>query len=196
MKEQFLNLTGLTELVGYLKTSIANHKEILPYASNKLFPSVGDINTIYINTATNTIYRWDSSSKTYITLAKAVKSVAISESTENGKITLTVDGNKTTVPVHGLGSAAYTNSSAYSSAGHTHTKAQVGLGNVDNTADANKSVKHATTADSATTAGTATNVSAGEGTADAARHVWFSDSTTRQSEHTAISLNIILLLII
>lgn len=119
-----------------------------------------------------------SSSKTYITLAKAVKSVAISESTENGKITLTVDGNKTTVPIHGLGSAAYTNSSAYSSAGHTHTKAQVGLGNVDNTADANKSVKHATTADSATTAGTATNVSAGEGTADAARHVWFSDSTT------------------
>lgn len=178
MKEQFLNLTGLTELVGYLKTSIANHKEILPYASNKLFPSVGDINTIYINTATNTIYRWDSSSKTYITLAKAVKSVAISESTENGKITLTVDGNKTTVPIHGLGSAAYTNSSAYSPAGHTHTKAQVGLGNVDNTADANKSVKHATTADSATTAGTATNVSAGEGTADAARHVWFSDSTT------------------
>lgn len=178
MKEQFLNLTGLTELVGYLKTSIANHKEILPYASNKLFPSVGDINTIYINTATNTIYRWDSSSKTYITLAKAVKSVAISEATENGKITLTVDGNKTTVPIHGLGSAAYTNSSAYSPAEHTHTKAQVGLGNVDNTADANKSVKHAITADSATTAGTATNVSAGEGTADAARHVWFSDSAT------------------
>lgn len=178
MKEQFLNLTGLTELVGYLRTSIANHKEILPYASNKLFPSVGDINTIYIDTATNTIYRWDSSSKTYITLAKAVKSVAISEATENGKITLTVDGNKTTVPIHGLGSAAYTNSSAYSPAGHTHTKAQVGLGDVDNTADANKSVKHATTADSATTAGTATNVSAGEGTADAARHVWFSDSTT------------------
>lgn len=178
MKEQFLNLTGLTELVGYLKTSIANHKEILPYASNKLFPSVGDINTIYIDTATNTIYRWDSSSKTYITLAKAVKSVAISEATENGKITLAVDGKKTTVPIHGLGSAAYTNSSAYSPAGHTHTKAQVGLGNVDNTADANKSVKHAITADSATTAGTATNVSAGEGTADAARHVWFSDSTT------------------
>lgn len=178
MKEQFLNLTGLTELVGYLKTSIANHKEILPYASNKLFPSVGDINTIYIDTATNTIYRWDSSSKTYITLAKAVKSVAISEATENGKITFIVDGNKTTVPIHGLGSAAYTSSSAYSPAGHTHTKAQVGLGNVDNTADANKSVKHATTADSATTAGTATNVSAGEGTADAARHVWFSDSPT------------------
>lgn len=178
MKQQFLDLKGLTELVGYLKDSIANKKVILPYASNKLFPSVGDINTIYIDTATNTIYRWDSSSKTYVTLAKAVKSVVISEATENGKITLTVDGNKTTVPIHGLGSAAYTNSSAYSPAGHTHTKAQVGLGNVDNTADANKSVKHAITANSATTAGTATNVSAGEGTADAARHVWFSDSAT------------------
>lgn len=157
MKEQFLNLTGLTELVGYLKTSIANHKEILPYASNKLFPSVGDINTIYINTATNTIYRWDSSSKTYITLAKAVKSVAISEATENGKITLTVDGNKTTVPIHGLGSAAYTNSSAYSPAGHTHTKAQVGLGNVDNTADATKSVKYAISAGSASSAAALTS---------------------------------------
>lgn len=178
MKQQFLDLNGLTELVTYLKKSITEQKEILPYASNKLFPSTGNVNTIYIDTATNSIYRWDSSNKKYEILAKAVKSVSISESTENGKITLTVDGNKTTVPIHGLGSAAYTNSSAYSPAGHTHTKAQVGLGNVDNTADAYKSVKHATTADSATTAGTATNVSAGEGTADAARHVWFSDSAT------------------
>lgn len=178
MKQQFLDLNGLTELVTYLKKSITEQKEILPYASNKLFPSTGNVNTIYIDTATNSIYRWDSSNKKYEILAKAVKSVSISESTENGKITLTVDGNKTTVPIHGLGSAAYTNSSAYSPAGHTHTKAQVGLGNVDNTADANKSVKHATTADSATTAGTATNVSATQGTDDAARHVWFSNSAT------------------
>lgn len=178
MKQQFLDLNGLTELVTYLKKSITEQKEILPYASNKLFPSTGNVNTIYIDTATNSIYRWDSSNKKYEILAKAVKSVSISESTENGKITLTVDGNKTTVPIHGLGSAAYTNSSAYSPAGHTHTKAQVGLGNVDNTADANKSVKHAITADSATTAGTATNVSATQGTDDAARHVWFSDSAT------------------
>lgn len=178
MKQQFLDLNGLTELVTYLKKSITEQKEILPYASNKLFPSTGNVNTIYIDTATNSIYRWDSSNKKYEILAKAVKSVSISESTENGKITLTVDGNKTTVPIHGLGSAAYTNSSAYSPAGHTHTKAQVGLGNVDNTADANKSVKHAITANSATTAGTTTNVSATQGTDDAARHVWFSDSAT------------------
>ncbi len=40
--------------------------------------------------------------------------------------------------------------------GHTHTKDQVGLGNVDNTADANKSVKYATSAGSASTATKAT----------------------------------------
>lgn len=181
--------TAKTEVMSYVGTipADAKAKDVVSYIKEAVKTGTYDdsalkssvaANTAAISTLTNTIYRWDSSSKTYITLAKAVKSVAISESTENGKITLTVDGNKTTVPVHGLGSAAYTNSSAYSSAGHTHTKAQVGLGNVDNTADANKSVKHATTADSATTAGTATNVSAGEGTADAARHVWFSDSTT------------------
>lgn len=178
MKQQFLDLNGLTELVTYLKKSITEQKEILPYASNKLFPSTGNVNTIYIDTAMNIIYRWDESSKTYKILAQAIKSVAISESIENGKITLTVDDVKTTVPIHGLKSAAFTESSAYSPANHTHTKAQIGLGNVDNTADKDKSVKHASTADSATAAGAATNVSAGEGTADAARHVWFSDSTT------------------
>lgn len=181
MKQQFLDLTGLTELVAYIENNVTDKKEILPYASNKLFPSTGDVNAIYIDTATNTIYRWDTSSKTYIILAKAVKSVSISESTENGKITLTVDGVKTTVPIHGLGSAAYTNSNAYSPANHTHTKAQIGLGSVDNTADKDKSVKHANTADSATAAGTATtatNVSAEIGQADIARHVWFSDNYT------------------
>lgn len=179
MKQQFLDLTGLTELVAYIKSNVTDKKEILPYASNKLFPSTGDINAIYIDTATNIIYRWDESSKTYKILARAVKSVSISESTENGKITFTVDGVKTTVPIHGLKSAAFTESSAYSPANHTHTKAQIGLGNVDNTADKDKSVKHASTADSATAAGTATtatNVNGENATVDAARHVWFSDS--------------------
>ena len=40
------------------------------------------------------------------------------------------------------------------------TKAEIGLGNVDNTADANKSVKYATSAGSATTATTATTANA------------------------------------
>lgn len=44
---------------------------------------------------------------------------------------------------------------------HTHTKSQVGLGNVDNTADANKSVKYATSAGSATSATKATQDASG-----------------------------------
>ena len=40
---------------------------------------------------------------------------------------------------------------------HKLTKSSVGLGNVDNTADSNKSVKYATSAGSATSATTATN---------------------------------------
>ncbi len=52
------------------------------------------------------------------------------------------------------------------------TKAAVGLGNVDNTADANKSVKHATSADSATTATSATTAgSATKATQDASGNV-------------------------
>ena len=43
---------------------------------------------------------------------------------------------------------------------HSVTKSQVGLGNVDNTADANKSVKHATTSDTASTAATLTGLTA------------------------------------
>lgn len=48
--------------------------------------------------------------------------------------------------------------SVYSVRGHNHTKSEVGLGNVDNTADANKSVKYATSAGSASSATKATGV--------------------------------------
>ena len=52
------------------------------------------------------------------------------------------------------------------------SKAAVGLGNVDNTADANKSVKHATSADSATTATSANTAnSATKATQDASGNV-------------------------
>ena len=57
----------------------------------------------------------------------------------------------------------------------TYTKAEVGLGNVDNTADSAKSVKYATSAGTATTANNVAN--GGSGTADTASHVWFSDSS-------------------
>lgn len=57
----------------------------------------------------------------------------------------------------------------------SYSKAEVGLGNVDNTADANKSVKYATSARSASTATTVVN--GGAVSTDVARHVWFSSSS-------------------
>ena len=60
------------------------------------------------------------------------------------------------------------------------TKANIGLGNVDNTADANKSVKHATSADSATTATSATTAnSATKATQDASGNVITSTYATK-----------------
>lgn len=79
----------------------------------------------------------------------AIQSVSLASGTNNGTLKLTVDGKATdNIAVKGLGSAAYTNSSAYATAGHNHTKAQIGLGNVDNTADKDKTVKAAASASS------------------------------------------------
>ena len=57
MKTQFLDYSGLGEAVNLIKKYIADHKEILPYASLGLFPSQGIIDGIYIDTATNSIDR-------------------------------------------------------------------------------------------------------------------------------------------
>lgn len=77
--------------------------------------------------------------------------------------------------------------STFTPSTHTHTKDQVGLGNVDNTADANKSVKYAGSA------GTATNISgaAADTTVDAARHVWFSNNAaeTKRDYNDALKYN-------
>lgn len=62
-----------------------------------------------------------------------------------------------------------------------YTKGEVGLGNVDNTADSAKSVKYATSAGSAGTATTANNVSGQSASSDLARHVWFSHADTETS---------------
>lgn len=69
--------------------------------------------------------------------------------------------------------------STFTPSTHTHTKDQVGLGNVDNTADKDKSVKYATSA------GTATNVSTQDAAdANEGRHIWFSAATETQRAHS------------
>ena len=69
MKEQFLNLRGLDETLNYIKKYIDNQQEIIPHASYTLFPSVGKVNAIYIDTTTNAIYRWDDDQIKYYVLA-------------------------------------------------------------------------------------------------------------------------------
>lgn len=206
MKEQFLNLSGLTDLVTYMKLCIAQHKVIIPRASFSLFPETGDENNIYIDTSTNAIYRWNDTDKKFVLLAKPPRTIAISEGTNNGEITLKVDNIASNAKVHGLTSTAFTESNKFATAAqgakadsavqtitlssgtkngtikikvnnittdnievaglgsaafsdigifavksHTHKKDEVGLGNVDNTADANKSVKYAGSSGSSNT---------------------------------------------
>lgn len=69
MKEQFLNLQGLNEMIQYIKNYISDHQEIIPYASYTLFPAVGKIGAIYIDTTTNAIYRWDDVNIKYFALS-------------------------------------------------------------------------------------------------------------------------------
>ena len=69
-KQQFLDLRGLTEVLGYIKEYMSStNNPICPYASYTLFPSVGDQESIYIDTSTNAIYRWDDANVKYYPLA-------------------------------------------------------------------------------------------------------------------------------
>lgn len=113
MKEQFLNLSGLTELVTYIKLCIAQHKMIIPRASFSLFPKTGDENNIYIDTSTNSIYRWNDSDKSFVLLARPPRNISISEGKNNGQITLKVDEIESNATVHGLKSAAFSNASSF-----------------------------------------------------------------------------------
>ena len=97
--------------------------------------------------------------KNYATAAQGVKADSAVQSVKIGTkeyksgTTVTLPAYPTTLPA----SDVY----AWAKAANkpTYTKSEVGLGNVDNTADANKSVKYATSAGSANSATTATTAS-------------------------------------
>ena len=71
--QQYLNIHGLSvfqqEIINVIKsteTTISeNSIKIQPYASITAFPTVGDINTIYIETTNKKLYLWDSKSLKY-----------------------------------------------------------------------------------------------------------------------------------
>lgn len=99
----------------------------------------------------------------------AVQSVKIGTTEYKSGTTVTLPAYPTTLP------ASDVYAWAKASKKPTYTKAEVGLGNVDNTADANKSVKYATSAGSATSATSATTASKlGTNAGSTTRPVYFS----------------------
>lgn len=98
------------------------------YATLSAFPTTGASNVVYLSVESNKAYRWGGSSYVEITSA----GVALGET-------------EMTAHRGDHGSIAYDHSLIQGNP-HNTTKAQVGLGNVDNTADTNKPVSTATQA--------------------------------------------------
>lgn len=103
--------------------------DVLEYSSKSKFPATGEAGKIYVDTTTNLTYRWGGSS--YVEISA---SLALGETSSTAYA-----GDK--------GKAVRTNLDAHTASKsnpHGVTASQVGLGNVDNTADADKVVKGAT----------------------------------------------------
>lgn len=105
--------------------------DVLEYASLSEFPTTGESGKIYTALDTNKIYRWSGSA--YVVISETVALGTTHSSAGYG------DESR----------AAYNHSTKTSGNPHHVTKTDVGLGNVDNTADSAKSVKYATSAGSA-----------------------------------------------
>jgi hypothetical protein len=105
--------------------------DVLEYASLSKFPTAGESGKIYTALDTNKIYRWSGSA--YVVISETVALGTTHSSAGYG------DESR----------AAYNHSTKTSGNPHHVTKTDVGLGNVDNTADSAKSVKYATSAGSA-----------------------------------------------
>lgn len=99
--------------------------DVLEYAGTSKFPSTGEAGKIYTDTTTNKIYRWGGSS--YVVISDTI---ALGETNSTA-----YRGDR--------GKTAYNHSQITSGNPHKVTKSDVGLGSVDNTSDANKSVKYA-----------------------------------------------------
>lgn len=175
MKQQFLNDSGLTELIGYIKKYVKDEQDVKPYASLSVFPKTGEQNIIYIDTTVNASYYWDDTSNTYKALDVQTWATLngkpstfppedhnhddryFTETEMNSKLAGKANSSHkhkkaditdfpTSMP------ASDVPAWAKASTKPTYKKAEVGLGNVDNTADKDKSVKYATSAGSAGTA--------------------------------------------
>ena len=99
--------------------------DVLEYGTFALFPAVGESGKIYLAKDTNLQYRWGGSSYVVVN-----STLALGETAQSA-----YPGDK--------GKTSYDHSQVVTGNPHGVTKAQVGLGNVDNTSDANKPVSTA-----------------------------------------------------
>lgn len=97
-----------------------------PFTNEADFPATGDADVIYLETSTGTMFRWTGSA--YATISAQLALGETSATAYRG------DRGKT----------AYDHSQVTTGNPHNVTKSDVGLGNVDNTSDANKPVSTAT----------------------------------------------------
>lgn len=172
MKKQFLDDIGLEELIGYIKKYVKDDRDVKPYASYSVFPKTGEQNIIYIDTTNNLAYYWDNTSKTYKALDVQTwdnlsgKPSTFPPSTHNhddryyteteinsklaGKANSSHTHKKTDITDFPTSMpASDVKAWAKADTKPVYTKSEVGLGNVDNTADKDKSVKYATSAGAA-----------------------------------------------
>lgn len=99
--------------------------DVLEYANLASFPATGETGKIYVALDTNKTYRWSGSA--YVEISA---SLALGETSSTA-----YRGDR--------GKTAYDHSQVTSGNPHSVTKSNVGLGNVDNTSDANKPVSTA-----------------------------------------------------
>jgi hypothetical protein len=100
--------------------------DIEEYANFAALPVVGEAGKIYVTLDTNLTYRWSGSGYTEVS-----QSLALGETSATA-----YRGDR--------GKTAYDHSQLTSGNPHNVSKSDVGLGNVDNTSDANKPISNAT----------------------------------------------------
>lgn len=99
--------------------------DVIEYTAKANFPTAGETGKIYVDTSTNKTYRWSGSA--YVEISPSLALGTTSSTAYRGD----------------YGNTAYTHSQKTSGNPHKVTKSDIGLGNVDNTSDANKTVKEA-----------------------------------------------------
>lgn len=102
--------------------------DVVEYADFASLPVTGEASKIYVTLDDDTLYRW--SGTIYVSLGSAGGSLVLGET-------------NTTAYRGDRGKTAYDHSQVTSGNPHSVTKTEVGLGNVDNTSDANKPVSTA-----------------------------------------------------